>query len=312
MRRLSMPSPSMAVSMVALTVSLGGTSYAAVQLTSKDIKNNSLTGSDIRNSSLTGSDVKNSSLTTTDIKNGSLRAADFGPNSLPQGAKGDNGAQGPAGPGGPAGAPGLKGDKGDTGATGPTGPAGADGADGADGATGPTGAQGPAGPSRWVLVNRDGTIEAASDNGFRIANAYPAGSPGEANVYIDSGDTDLSDNGIVASIALENQYSLKKSTTFDNTVDGQRVNGRNTGSDTNPEFSGEITATKCAITGVVGCAPLDVTPGGTGLSTNTNRYFVVSPRNSDGSFTTNDSAPGAGDNDHKRFYVIISGPRTTP
>lgn len=95
----------------------------------------------------------------------------------------------------------------------------------------------------------------------------------------------------------------------DNTVDGSRVNGRNTAVDSNPEFSGEITATKCAITGVVGCAPNDATPGGTGVSTNTNRYFVVSPRLSNGGLTVNDSAPAAGDNTHKRFYVIISGPQ---
>ena len=59
-----------------------------------------------------------------------------------------------------------------------------------------------------MLVNRAGTIEAQS-GGFRIANAYPAGSPGEGNVYIDSGDANLSNNGIVASLALENQYSLR-------------------------------------------------------------------------------------------------------
>lgn len=234
-----------------------------------------LTGSNIKNESLTGKDVKNGSLTSADVKDGGLRAKDFKAGQLPTG---------PAGPAGPAGA---KGDKGDV------GPAG------------------PEGPSRWVLVGRDGTIEAQS-GGFRIANAYPAGSPGEGNVYIDSGDADLTNNGIVASIALENQYSIKDNPllTPDNMVDGRRVNGRNTGADSNPEFSGEITATRCAITGVVACAPLDlVANGGTGASSNTVRYFVVSPRNSDGSFTRNDTAPGAGDNTHKRFYVILSGPR---
>lgn len=277
MRRITKPSPSMVMSMVALSVSLGGTSYAAVQLTGKDIKNNSLTGADIRNSSLTGSDVKNSSITGSDIKNGSLRAADFGPTSLPKGDKGDTGAQGPAGAQGP---------KGDT------------------------GAQGPAGPSRWVLVARDGTIEAQS-GGFRIANAYPAGSAGEANVYIDSGDANLSNNGIVASVALQNQQSLKgDGLPADNAVDGKRVNGRNTGADLNPEFAGEISVSRCNIAGLVACAPNDlVANGGDGMTANRDKYFVVSPRNSDGTFTKNDSAPGAGDNTHKRFYVIISGPQ---
>jgi hypothetical protein len=48
-------------------------------------------------------------------------------------------------------------------------------------------------------------IEAQSGD-LRIANAYPAGSEGD--VYIDSGDANLANHGIVASIALENQYSL--------------------------------------------------------------------------------------------------------
>ena len=62
--------------------------------------------------------------------------------------------------------------------------------------------------------------------------------------------------------------------------------------------------------GVVACAPLDTTAnGGDNLTTNRDRYFVVSPRLSDGGLTRNDTAPGAGDNTHKRFYVIISGPR---
>ncbi len=70
------------------------------------------------------------------------------------------------------------------------------------------------------------------------------------------------------------------------------TNGRattNNGADVNPEFSGEITAAMCQ-PNVVNCAP-----PGTG---NTN-HLVVSPRNSDGSFTT--------DGTRKRFYVIVTG-----
>ncbi len=58
-------------------------------------------------------------------------------------------------------------------------------------------------PTRWLLVNRNGEIERQS-GGFRIANAYPTGTAGEANVYIDSGDADLTDNGLGASFAPEN------------------------------------------------------------------------------------------------------------
>ncbi len=78
-----------------------------------------------------------------------------------------------------------------------------------------------------------------------------------------------------------------------------------------PEFSGEISA-RCAITTVVACAPPETSAnGGDNMSTNRGRYFVVSPRLSDGGPTVNDSAAGAGDNTHKRFCVILilSGPR---
>lgn len=188
---------------------------------------------------------------------------------------------------------------------------------GPQGPAGPAGPQGPAGAdatnTRWLLVNRAGEIEAQS-GGFRIANAYPVGSAGEGNVYIESGDADLSDNGIVATIALQNMENLKGTgTPPDNSVDGQRVNGRNTAPDTNPEFSGEISASRCNIPMLVACAPNDLMAnGGDGQTANRDNYFVVSPRNSDGTFTVNDSAPGAGDNTHKRFYVILTGPRQMP
>ena len=97
------PSPSMAVAMLALLVALGGTSYAAVQITGKNVKN----------SSLTGADIKNSSLTTSDVKNNSLLAADFKKGQAPKGAQGPAGAAGPTGVAGAAGA---------TGAQGPAGP----------------------------------------------------------------------------------------------------------------------------------------------------------------------------------------------
>lgn len=272
MKRISKSTVSTGIAVTSLFIALGGPAEAAHLITGSNIKNNSVTTSDIRNNSLTGTDVRTGSLRSSDVKDGSLLGRDFAAGQLPKGATGAAGAKGD------------KGDKGDI---------------------------GPEGPSRWLLVNRSGAIEAQS-GGFRIANAYPAGSAGEANVYIDSGDADLSNNGIVATIALENQYSLKgDGLAPDNNVDGNKINGRNLAADKNPEFSGEITATKCAITNVVACAPLDtVANGGTGLTTNTNRYFVVSPRNSDGTFTINDDPMTGGDSStHKRFYVIISGPR---
>ena len=50
------------VATLALVVAMGGTSYAAVKITGKDVKNNSLSGKDVKNESLTGLDVKKQSV----------------------------------------------------------------------------------------------------------------------------------------------------------------------------------------------------------------------------------------------------------
>jgi hypothetical protein len=51
-------------------VALGGSSYAAITITGKNVKNSSLTGADVKNSSLTGADVKNRSITAADLAAG--------------------------------------------------------------------------------------------------------------------------------------------------------------------------------------------------------------------------------------------------
>jgi hypothetical protein len=84
MRNLGRPSPSLVISIVALLVALGGTGYAAVQITGKNVKDGSLTGKDVKNKSLTKKDFK-----------GSITGAQG-----VQGAKGDNGDKGE--PGAPA------------------------------------------------------------------------------------------------------------------------------------------------------------------------------------------------------------------
>ena len=160
---------------------------------------------------------------------------------------------------------------------------------------GEQGPQGPAGAGRWLLVDRTGAIVAQS-GGFSIRSAYdivnnsgaavPAGALG--NVYIDANEP-LDDNGIVVSIALQNQLDQNNDTV---------LNGRAPGPDANPEFSGEITATMCGIASVVGCAP---------TGANTVNTFVVSPRMSDGSLTQTGTGTAADPNTHKRFYVIITG-----
>jgi hypothetical protein len=80
---------------IAVFVALGGSSYAAIKVTGKNVKD----------SSLTGKDIKNSSLTTSDVKNGSLLSLDFKPGQLPPGAPGPKGDTGLQGPKGDAGAP---------------------------------------------------------------------------------------------------------------------------------------------------------------------------------------------------------------
>ncbi|MGE4427863.1 MAG: hypothetical protein AB7G37_15545 [Solirubrobacteraceae bacterium] len=133
--------------------------------------------------------------------------------------------------------------------------------------------------TRWVLIDENGQIEAQS-GGFTVRSGY-VGNPAGAseNVYVDAGE-DLTGKGISATLGLQNQTD----------VDGNGVmNGKAPGPDANPEFSGEITASRCGITGIVACAP---------AGTNDENHFVVSPRNSDGSPTT----AGA----RKRFHVTIT------
>ena len=151
----------------------------------------------------------------------------------------------------------------------------------------PSGPQGPAGVGRWALVDATGAIIAQS-GGFSVTAAYPtlapmgadvAGLRANGTVYVNAGE-DLSDNGILAVVALQNTVDQNGDTI---------TNGRAPGEDANPEFSGEISAAMCQ-PGVVNCAP----PG-----TGNANHRVVSPRNSDGSVTT--------DANRKRFYVVVTG-----
>ena len=78
----------------AVFVALGGSSYAAVKITSRDVKDNSLT--------------------TKDIKDRSLLSKDFKKGQLPGGARGQAGPQGQTGPQGPQGPAGADGSPGPT------------------------------------------------------------------------------------------------------------------------------------------------------------------------------------------------------
>jgi hypothetical protein len=98
-----------AVAYLALFVALGGSAYAAVTVTGKNIKDGTITGKDVRNRSLGTSKLSASAL-------GSL-AGERGP-SGPQGASGPKGATGPRGPEGPIGQTGPDGIQGAPGVSG--------------------------------------------------------------------------------------------------------------------------------------------------------------------------------------------------
>jgi hypothetical protein len=131
--RIRKPSPAMIVALVALVISLGGTSWAALQLPA---------------ASVGSKELKKNSVNSPKVKDGSLLVKDFRTSErrLLQGPRGPQatGSQGPAGPAGPGGP---------AGPAGPPGPAGSDGESivGPTGPTGPDGAMGPAGPANTVV-----------------------------------------------------------------------------------------------------------------------------------------------------------------
>jgi hypothetical protein len=96
------PSHATVVAYLALFVALGGSSYAALKVTGRNVPKDALTGADIKN--LTGKDVRNNSLTGADVKNlgsgdvanGRLLAEDFASGQLPRGETGATGAPGAA------------------------------------------------------------------------------------------------------------------------------------------------------------------------------------------------------------------------
>lgn len=108
------PSPAMIVALTALFVALGGSSYAAIKIGSKQIADNSVRSRDIRNNAVRSADVRDGSLLPADFNGGRLPSPPPGPQG-PPGPPGRAGAQGPQGPAGPRGPEGPTGDKGDPG-----------------------------------------------------------------------------------------------------------------------------------------------------------------------------------------------------
>ena len=192
---ISRPTYANTMATIAVFVALGGSSYAAIKVTGRNVKDGSLSGKD----------VANSSLTTLDIKNRSLLAKDFKLGQLPKGAQGLPGAQGTPG------TPGTPGEKGDPGTSvfASSIPSGAT-VKGAWGTAGEVGSDGgflevavslpvPA-PAPVLNVNTgagtpDGGSPDATCNG--TVNE-PTAPPGRACVYVNENDSGVITNGITA------------------------------------------------------------------------------------------------------------------
>lgn len=70
------------VATLALFAALGGSSYAALRVGSREIRDNSVRGIDLRNNDVRGADVRNGSLSGRDVKNRSLTNRDIAAETL--------------------------------------------------------------------------------------------------------------------------------------------------------------------------------------------------------------------------------------
>jgi hypothetical protein len=101
-----------AVAYLALFAALGGTAYAAVTVTGKNIKDGTITGKDVKNRSLGTSKLSATAVSSLTGARG------------PEGPQGPQGQRGPQGPAGPIGQPGPQGEAGPAGSQGPPGVSG--------------------------------------------------------------------------------------------------------------------------------------------------------------------------------------------
>jgi hypothetical protein len=73
-RLMRLPSPAMVVAVVALAVALGGSAYAAIVVTGKNVRNGTLTGADIKSRSLQGTDIAKDRVGYNAVKEEGLNA----------------------------------------------------------------------------------------------------------------------------------------------------------------------------------------------------------------------------------------------
>lgn len=132
------------ISSLALFVALGGTSYAALSVTGKNVKNGSLTGADLKDGSVKNADLGKGSVRLDRLNSAAVQSL--------KGAPGLPGARGQVGPQGPGGSPGAAGPR---------------GADGAMGAAGPQGPAGLSGPSVGLRA-RTSQLTAAQDSDVTV------------------------------------------------------------------------------------------------------------------------------------------------
>ena len=145
-----------AVAYMALFAALGGSAYAAVTVTGKNIKDGTITGRDVKNSSL-----GTTKLSPTAVSSLTGQRGPAGPQGQ-QGPQGEKGTQGPIGPIGPTGPKGETGPNGETGPKGETGPAGP------AGVQGPVGPRGPSGISGWGYRTEGMSIPAGQQRGWSV------------------------------------------------------------------------------------------------------------------------------------------------
>ena len=87
------------MSVMALFVALGGSSYAAVTLSKnsvgpKQIKKDAVRASEIKRNAVGASEIRSGAVASGDVSDGTLLAADFAPGQIPPGPKGDKGDTG--------------------------------------------------------------------------------------------------------------------------------------------------------------------------------------------------------------------------
>ncbi|MGK2938667.1 MAG: hypothetical protein ACSLFR_12815 [Solirubrobacteraceae bacterium] len=68
---------------LALIIALGGTSYAALRVTGRNIVDGSIRSGDVRNNALRGKDIRSGTITGSDIANGSITGAKLKKGTIP-------------------------------------------------------------------------------------------------------------------------------------------------------------------------------------------------------------------------------------